>query len=217
MKEGYDVLSSPKDRALYDSLGEKGYKWSQNPMSIDREELFRNFCNSAICDRFKIFSILLIFFAILLTPLVLFCIRIDNHLSNAPFTLILIPLWVIDFIFLIVHLMSISLPAATPPDDDDGSWVDPFPRADRVKGALSFLCVAAIEILAALRVDNYVAIDYALVFIPYYVWEILRLYKTVPVAFMSIISVEEVEHMMEKSYMEVTQEERELLQKQYVR
>jgi curved DNA-binding protein CbpA len=215
MKEGYDVLSSPKDKALYDSLGEKGYKWSKDPMSIDRDELFKNFCNSSILDRFKIFSVFLIVAAVLLAPLIVFCIRTDGGLTEAPYTAILIPLWIVDALVLLVHLKSISLPSATPPEDDDGTWRDPFPRSERLLSALSFVCVATFEVLAATRVDGYISVDYAIVFIPYYIWEALKIFSTVPVAFMSIISVEEVENMMEKSYFNFTPDEREKLEKQY--
>ena len=39
MKEAYETLSNAKKKAMYDQLGEKGMKWFEDPMSIDREEV----------------------------------------------------------------------------------------------------------------------------------------------------------------------------------
>ena len=87
-------------------------------------------------DRLKIFSIFLFIAAVLLTPLILFCVRTDDTVSWS-YTAILTPLWVAMLVILVMHVKMIFMPVVTPPEDDDGSWVDPFPRSERIVGALS--------------------------------------------------------------------------------
>ncbi|GMH48192.1 hypothetical protein TrVE_jg11653 [Triparma verrucosa] len=214
MKEAYDTLLDPRSRAMYDALGEKGYNWYKDPQSIDREELLKNFCESSIMDRLKIFSIFLFIAAALLTPLILFCVRTDETISSS-YTAILSPLWLVNTVMLVFHIKSISLPVVEPPEDDDGSWVDPFPRSERIVSALSFLSFFLLELLASLRVDGFIDIDYAAVFSGYYVWEFIKLREGLKDAFIKFISEEELEALHEKPMSDFTAEEITQAKEQY--
>ena len=80
MKEAYEVLSDPHKRETYDAIGEKGMKWIDEPLSMDPEEMAKNFASSSTIDRAKIFSIFVfVAMAILIQP-ILICLQLDGKI-----------------------------------------------------------------------------------------------------------------------------------------
>jgi hypothetical protein len=124
VKDAYETLINPRTRAVYDSLGEKGYGWYNDPMSIDRKELFRNFCTSSLCDRTKILVLFLFIFLVITLPPIFFCLRADGDVSAIPFAAILTPLWLVDVFIFVMHIKAILMPVVEPPEvRADKKWL----------------------------------------------------------------------------------------------
>ena len=207
VKDAYETLMNPKTRAVYDSLGEKGYGWYNDPMSIDRKELFHNFCTSSLCDRTKILGFFLFFFLIITLPPIFFCLRADGNVSAIPFSAILTPLWLFDVFIFVMHIKSIMLPTVEPPEDDP-TWVDPFPRSVRIFDFLIFLSFALFVILGVGKLDGWDDLPFGVIFTPYFIYESLKFFTNIKQAFLGVISIEEIELMYKKSVFEMTSEER---------
>eukprot|EP00520_Triparma_pacifica_P017919 CAMPEP_0118659262 /NCGR_PEP_ID=MMETSP0785-20121206/15015_1 /TAXON_ID=91992 /ORGANISM="Bolidomonas pacifica, Strain CCMP 1866" /LENGTH=603 /DNA_ID=CAMNT_0006552349 /DNA_START=126 /DNA_END=1937 /DNA_ORIENTATION=- len=207
VKDAYETLMNPKTRAVYDSLGEKGYNWYNDPMSIDRKELLHNFCTSSLFDRSKILFLFCCIFLIVTLPPVLFCIRADGNITSVPFSAILTPLWLFDVFLFYVHIRSIMLPTVEPPEDNP-NWVDPFPRSVRILDFLSFLTFATFTILAVGKLDGWDDLSVSIIFIPYFLYESIKFVTAVPKAFLGVISIEEIEELYKKSVFDMTPEER---------
>ena len=125
-------------------------------------------------------------------PLLLLCVRADGNLGGASYVAILTPLWILDALVLAVHLKSVSLPTQEPPEDDDGTWRDPFPRSERAMAALSFLSFVCFEVLGAAKADGS-DVPMAAVAAPYWVWECFRLKATLAASRVRVASVEDLE------------------------
>ena len=124
VKDAYETLINPRTRAVYDSLGEKGYGWYNDPMSIDRKELFHNFCTSSLCDRTKILVLFLFIFLVITLPPIFFCLRADGDVSAIPFAAILTPLWLVDVFIFVMHIKAILMPVVEPPEvRADKKWL----------------------------------------------------------------------------------------------
>ncbi|KAL3922105.1 MAG: hypothetical protein SGARI_006529, partial [Bacillariaceae sp.] len=78
MKDAYECLIDPHKRETYDTVGERGMKWLEEPFSIDPHELGHNFAKSSALDRSKIFAIFVVIaIAVLILP-ILICLHIDG-------------------------------------------------------------------------------------------------------------------------------------------
>mmetsp|Transcript_63925 Transcript_63925/g.75678 ORF Transcript_63925/g.75678 Transcript_63925/m.75678 type:complete len:630 (+) Transcript_63925:182-2071(+) len=216
MKEAYETLSDPHKRETYDTIGERGMKWLEEPFSLDPQEMARNFANSSTVDRSKIFGIFVgIAIAVFLLP-VLVCLQVDGQLGPAPWTAVLTPLWVWNAFILFYHARVIAMgPISRPENIPEADWVDPLPMSKRIFSLFRFSLIIVFEILASLRLDNIVSWSWVQVFIPIYVWEATTLYKKVPLARMKIVTVDDLETALGKPFAEFTQAEKDLISRRY--
>jgi len=209
MKEGYDVLLSPK-RNLYDAVGEKTMKMIDDPMSIDRQEILRNFTSSGKKDRMKIFLIFFSLIGILLLPFILVCLNADDNFPGDPtWMLLMTPLWFIDVIVASYHIRVVSLGPMKPPEGYEGEWTDPMPMSKRIFSAAKFLTFVVFEVIVFLRLDgNFLDASWFLVLLPLFVWEILGIYSNYEAASLRIGEISEVEEMLGEKFAEMSEERR---------
>lgn len=217
MKEAYEVLSDLHKRETYDAIGEKGMRWVDEPFSVDPQELAHNFAKSSALDRSKIFAIFVVIaIAVLLLP-VLVCLHADGVFGDsAPWTATLTPLWLWNSFILFYHsrliLMGpIQRPEHIPPEE----WVDPLPMKKRYFSLLRFVLVLLFELLVALKIDDFVQVSWAIIFMPLYAWEATTIYKKWPLARMRIVTIDDLEIALGKPFSEFTTEEKELIGKRY--
>ncbi|KAG7346150.1 chaperone DnaJ domain containing protein [Nitzschia inconspicua] len=217
MKEAYECLSDPHKRETYDTIGERGMKWLDEPFSMDPQELAHNFAKSSALDRSKIFAIFVaVAIALLILP-ILVCLHIDGVFgANAPWMATLTPLWIWDLVLLAYHVRIIMMgpiqrPEHIPPEE----WVDPLPMKKRIFSMARFVLIVLFELLAALRLDQVINCKWTFVFIPLYIWEATTLYKRWPLAQMRIVTVEDLEIALGKPFAQFTAAEKELIGKRY--
>jgi hypothetical protein len=217
MKEAYEILSDAHKRETYDAIGERGMKWIDEPFSMDPQELAHNFAKSSALDRSKIFAIFVgIAVAVLFLP-VLVCLHVDGVFGQeASWFSTLVPLWAWDCFILFYHSRVIMMgPIARPEHIPQEEWVDPLPMKKRIFSLLRFVLVVFFELLVALKLDDTVRCNWAIIFIPLYVWEGTTLYKKWPLARMRIVTVEDLETALGKPFGEFTAAEKELIGKRY--
>jgi DnaJ domain/Transmembrane Fragile-X-F protein len=217
MKEAYECLSDPHKRETYDTIGERGMKWLEEPFSMDPQELAHNFAKSSALDRSKIFAIFVVIaIAVLLLPL-LVCLHIDGVFgANASWMATLTPLWIWNVILLAYHVRIIMMgpiqrPEHIPPEE----WVDPLPMKKRIFSMARFTLIVLFELLVALRLDKILTCKWTFVFVPLFIWEATTLYKRWPLARMRIVTVEDLEIALGKPFAEFTAAEKELIGKRY--
>jgi hypothetical protein len=217
MKDAYECLSDPHKRETYDTIGERGMKWIEEPFSIDPQELAHNFAKSSVLDRSKIFAIFVVIaIAVLILP-VLVCLHSDGVFgSSASWMATLIPLWLWNAMILFYHTRVILMgpiqrPEHIPPEE----WVDPLPMKKRIFSMSRFVFLVLFEILLVLRLDNVLQCQWFYVFIPLYMWEATTLYKRWPLARMRIVTVDDLETALGKPFSEFTAAEKELIGKRY--
>jgi len=217
MKEAYEVLSDTHKRETYDAIGEKGMKWLEEPFSIDPQEMARNFANSSMLDRAKIFSIFVgIGVAIFLLP-VLICLQVDGIFGfGTSWVAVLTPLWITDLLMVWYHFRVINMGPIPKPDGvPDHEWVDPLPMSKRYFSLFRFLLFCVFEVLVALKLDYTIEWSWFMVFGPLFFHEATTLYKKLPLARMKIVTVEDLEKALGKSFEEFTLAEKELIAKRY--
>lgn len=191
-------------------------KWLEEPFSLDPQEMARNFANSSTLDRSKIFAIFVcIAIAVFVLP-ILICLRVDGILGAAPWTTVLTPLWIWNLITLIYHIRVISIGPTTRPDNiPEGDWEDPLPMSKRIFSLFRFILLVVFEVFVALKLDGLIEFTWLQVFIPVYIWELTTLYKKLPLARMRIVTVEDLETALGKTYQEFTQAEKDLISRRY--
>lgn len=217
MKEAYEVLSDPHKRETYDTLGEKGMRWVDEPFSIDPQELAQNFAKSSVFDRSKIFAIFVaVAVAILVLPL-LICLHVDGAFGpDAKWVATLTPLWLWDAFILFYHSRVIMMgPIPRPDHIPPEEWVDPLPMEKRIISMARFVLVVLFEFLVALKLDGTFPAAWTVVFIPLYLWEGTTLYKKWPLARMRIVTVDDLEQALGKPFSEFSPAEKELIGKRY--
>jgi len=216
MKEAYETLSDPHKRETYDAIGERGMKWLDEPFSLDPQEMAHNFANSSTLDRSKIFGIFVaIAITVFLLP-ILACLQVDGNLQGTPWTAILTPLWIWNAFILFYHARVIAMgPISRPENIPEADWVDPLPMSKRIFSLFRFSLIIAFEILASLRLDEYINWTWVNVFVPIYVWEATTLYKKIPLARMKIVTVDDLETALGKPFAEFTQAEKDLISRRY--
>jgi hypothetical protein len=218
MRHAYEVLSDPRRRETYDTVGERGMKWIEEPLSVDPQELAHNFATSSIYDRSKIFGIFLgLYIGVFLLPLLL-CLMGDGTLgSNAKWTAVLIPLWVWDGIILFYHSRVIGMgPIKRPDHIPEEEWVDPLPMRKRVLAMIRFGLLVMFEVLVACQLDDLWSLPWIIVFIPIFVWELLALRKKIALANMTIVTHEELELAVGKKFTQCTMEEKEDIHRRFI-
>ena len=174
-------------------------KWIDEPFSMDPSEMAHNFATSSVLDRSKIFAIFVaIAIAILIVP-ILICLQVDQRFGNAPWCLILTPLWIWNVGAFVYHIRVLMIGEIEKPDHiPDDEWIDPLPMSKRRRNFFSFLLFACFEVLLVLRIDGYINLKWSYIFIPLLLLEFSNFIVTFPVAKVDIITVSEVEEIYGK-------------------
>jgi hypothetical protein len=211
------ILSDQHKRETYDAIGERGMKWVDEPFSLDPQELAHNFAASSTLDRSKIFGIFVAIAIVLFLLPILVCLQVDNVFGkHSSWLAVLTPLWVWDAVILLYHSRVIMLGPIPKPDHiPQEEWVDPLPMSKRIFSLFRFLLVVIFEVLGALRLDKHIDWKWSEIFIPVYIWETTTFYKKWPIARMKIVTVEDLETALGKSFAEFTAAEKELISRRY--
>ncbi len=215
MKEAYETLIDPYKRETYDAIGERGLKWTEEPFSIDPQELAHNFATSSVYDRMKIFLIfVLAAVAVLILP-ILICWHVD-HGDRGLWLATLIPLWLWNGLIIFYYSRLILLGPITRPDSiPEAEWVDPLPMEKRIMSLVNHLLLVAFEFLIALKLDDLIAAPWSVLFFPVVVFEVLHLVKKWPLARMRVVTVADLEAALGKPFAQFTALEKELIAKRY--
>eukprot|EP00559_Dactyliosolen_fragilissimus_P003581 CAMPEP_0184863796 /NCGR_PEP_ID=MMETSP0580-20130426/12473_1 /TAXON_ID=1118495 /ORGANISM="Dactyliosolen fragilissimus" /LENGTH=603 /DNA_ID=CAMNT_0027362323 /DNA_START=9 /DNA_END=1817 /DNA_ORIENTATION=+ len=217
MKEAYEVLSDPDKRETYDTIGERGMKWLEEPFSMDPEELTRNFASSSVVDRSKIFGIFVaIAIAIFFLP-ILVCLQSDGKFGvESSWMAILTPLWIWNAILLIYYVRMVMIGASKQPENvTDDEWIDPLPFSVRLHSLVRFSLTLILEVLVALRLDNSISLKWVYIFFPYYIIELSIFMKNRPLAQTRIVTIEDLEKALGKKFQDLTDEEKYVINIRY--
>ncbi|CAJ1969684.1 unnamed protein product [Cylindrotheca closterium] len=217
MKEAYEVLSDPHKRETYDAIGARGMKWIDEPFSIDPQDLATNFSKSSVVDRAKIFAIFVaVAVAILLLPIFI-CLHLDGSFGeNASWFATFIPLWIWDGFLVFYHVRLIMMgPIERPEHIPEEEWSDPLPMPKRYMSFFRFGLLTLFEIFATLKLDDSFGGSWLMAFLPYYLWELMSVYKKWPMTKMKIVTIADLEAALGKSTAEFTEEEKEAVKEGY--
>lgn len=211
MKNAYEVLADPHKRESYDTIGEVGMKWMDEPFSIDPQEMAHNFSTSSTVDRSKIFGIFVAVAIIIFITPILLCLQIDGIFGpDSRWVIILTPLWIYNALCFFYHTRVIMMgPVPRPDHIPVEEWIDPLPFHKRLFSLFRFLLLLVNEIFVALRLDNIIEWKWLFIFIPLFIYEIAYLCKRFSAARTEIITVEEVEYKFGKPFSDFTHSEKE--------
>lgn len=186
-KEAYDVLSDPKRRGLYDDLGMSGLKLLENPAELNPIELLKNFQNNST-DRCSVVLIIAsIFAAIILVP-VLFSLKCDGDLDDAPWTAIWIPVWIVDFAILIMACLMFQKKEKKSSDsEDEDEKDDDITFEAKLYNLVTTVLFILIQIFVLLRLDGGIEWSWFVVFIPWFLYEIVSIAAFLPAALFTTI------------------------------
>lgn len=217
MKEAYEILSDPHKRETYNAIGERGLKWMEEPFSLDPQEMAHNFANSSTADRFKIFGIFVAIAILIFILPIMVCLQFDGKFGpNTSWYSVLTPLWVWDIAIFFYHARVIMMGPIHKPDNiPDDEWIDPLPMSKRILSLIRFVLIVTFELLIALKLNDTNNFDWFVTFIPIYLHEATTLFKKVPLAKMRIVTVEDLENALGKSFVEFTEDEKDLVSKRY--
>jgi len=160
MKAAYDTLKDPKKRQIYDALGHRGMEFVINPShAYDPHVLLGNLAKSSVFDRAKLMALVLIFFGMVLLQPILVCAKVDQMLEknggaleNASWVALLIPFWIFSVFYALLLVI--------------GKAVLPL---------LQWIWLVVGVLFLTLKFDKVLSWDYAALFIPFYIWMLLRL------------------------------------------
>jgi len=77
LKDAHAVLADPLRRRVYDAYGANGVKWTEDPSTVDPNEVLRNFTHASTGDRCRIVVVIVgLLGAAVLFPFLL-CVKVD--------------------------------------------------------------------------------------------------------------------------------------------
>ena len=238
IKEAYDVLCHPNQREIYNVFGKRGILFMEEPLGsgssafLDPNVLLQNFAKSSVWDRSKIFLIFVLILFLLLIQPILICIHVDqirrdreNYEDDpaAPskqslWALTFLPLWIWNAVLLFYHVHIISMGPIPRPDHIPihEVWIDPLPMSKRILSLFRFLLIGLLEVFLVLKWDQVLPnLPYYIIFLPYFVLEVMGLYKKYPLSHMRIVTVHDLEVALGKPFSEFTMAEKQLIAQRY--
>jgi hypothetical protein len=218
MKEAYECLSDQHKRETYDAIGERGMKWVDEPFSADPQEMAQNFATSSTLDRAKIFSILVFVAVVILIQPILICLQLDGKFGMySKWTAVLTPLWIWNT-FVMFYFTRVILMGEIPKPDHipEADWKDPLPMHERIIKLLRFLLFFAFEVQLALHLDGVNKYSWSIVLLPLFFLEASTMFKKFPESRVTIVTVEEIQSSMGKQISELSEAERENIEKHYI-
>ncbi|KAL3767971.1 hypothetical protein ACHAWU_005429 [Discostella pseudostelligera] len=224
MKAAYDILSDPKKRQIYDCMGHRGMDYVLNPShAFDPQVLLGNLAKSSVFDRAKLMALIILFFGLVLLQPILLCAKVDQMLEknggaleDATWVALLIPFWLFAACFAVLLII--------------GRAVLPL---------LQFVSFVVAILFLALKFDNVVSWSYAALFIPFYLWMLLRVIeafsdmRAVESDMMKMVTIEyvekfiinekkqdedgnDIEGQLHRTYNDLNEEERDAINKDYI-
>eukprot|EP00979_Chaetoceros_neogracilis_P009033 scaffold2035_cov214-Chaetoceros_neogracile.AAC.6 len=183
IQEAYETLSDQSKRDAYDVLGEEGGKMvTGGALKLDYHKLIYILAEASIVDKCKLFSMVVLAVSFPLLGPVLICAKVDatllntNMLTNETWVAIMAPFWIFHILVVLLALLG-------------QAWFI----------TIQMLCIAAFEILLALKWDGKVDAKYELVLIPLFLYQALRLMDNVA----TVLKVEkDIARMVTMNYLE---------------
>ena len=205
IKDAHEVLTDPRRRETYDVVGEQGLKWIEEPFSIDPTEAYRNFANSSIIDRSKIFLIFVATVALFFIVPVLICMHVDGDLGEATWVQTFTPVWILDVFLLFHHSRMLTMGPIQKPDDiPEEEWTDPLPMNERKMGFFRFALKVSFEIMLALKLDDNTSFSWGIIFLPIWIQEALAIRKVLPLSLITVMTLSEFGTHLGKQPSEIT-------------
>lgn len=224
MKSAYDALSDPKKRKVYDALGHQGMDFVVNPShAYDPHVLMGNLAKSSVLDRAKLMMLVLLFFGLVLIQPILICAKVDQMLYSAGgaleesmWVVVLVPFWLFSICFGVVMVIGKAV----------------LPLVQWIMFVLGVL-------MLTLKWDSVIRVNYAIVFIPFYLWMALRwlgaskemkdtrtdMSKMVTIDYIEKYILNEkkqdedgndIEQQIHRTYNDLTEEERDEINETYI-
>lgn len=171
LKEAYDVLSDPKKRKMYDAIGANGIKLMDNPQDFNGSEFIKNFQNNR-ADRLKVAIFLAIICSIIIVMPILFCMKADGDMDNAPWLAVWTPIWCVDAIMLISSILFLIEKEEIPlTEDGDPAPEEPIPFTTKLMFFGKTVSIILIQVFVFTRLDHDSDWSWFVTFIPWFIFE----------------------------------------------
>ncbi|KAI8910392.1 hypothetical protein EDD86DRAFT_138458 [Gorgonomyces haynaldii] len=172
IQKAYNTLSDPKMRKLYDQYGENGIRMMESmggmPPFLDPEAFLSMKLFFTVAT--AIVALIIVFFSLV-------AVKAEGGLSWS-WTAVFWPVYVVvSFLFLGVLFQKMT------PDEEDPNAVKAA-KAAKTQVLLYFGSFAAFCVLIPLRIDQIITVHWGIVFVPWFILELLNL-------FMLVINVQE--------------------------
>jgi len=217
MKEAYEVLVDPKRRTLYDELGESGMKLLDSPHDINPLSLVKNFQKNKK-DRASLLLLIFLIFILLFIFPILIALKCDNRIS-ASWIAVWVPMWTIDFMFIISAGLLFTVPSkgrgrrevgSMDEDDEDSESIE-VPFILKISTLIRTILFILIQVFILIKLDGDISWSWFIVFSPWILYEFVISIPLIPLAFFSRIPLyrdeESNENLLSKDYSNTSNEE----------
>jgi DnaJ domain len=214
VQEAYGVLSDKKKRNEYNNLGDSPsrYQFVASGNLYNPQSLLENLARADSNAKTRIVLLLAIVTGMILLQPVLICVKINHlfdggSLENTSWMLLLIPTWVLQGFFCIVIA---------------GVLVVAEEKSQIALNCLGNVCWLVGMILLALRWDRTIDADYALIFIPFYIYMATRYMSSILAMLQAkqqvdmMITQIDLEQVLGKPLSDLAEEERTALEDKYI-